>query len=177
MDDELLSVDLDFDLRDLLCDGDLDFERDLFLVFLRGDLEGDLVVERFLLLLSLDRLRECLWRGECDLDRDLDLRRLRERDLERLLERLRGDLEYDRLLCLDRDRDLDLLLLLELERDLERREERRSRERLLLRDGERDRECRKSKSGFRTSTSLILRTGVRPEAICSLSGLTIGVLA
>ena len=164
---------------------DLDRDFDLFLRR-RGDREVDLEPDLFRRRLSRDIL---LRRRRGDLDRDFDLDRLREdfpalRDrLLRIGDLLRGDLRRDRLRLRERR-----LLGGDLVRDLLLRC-RRSRDLLLLRedraaDGlrERDREVKtrgrtgSTDEGLLTASRCAFRTGFFPEAILSLSGLTIGFL-
>jgi len=173
----VLSGDFEVDFLDFLL-GERDFVLDLFLR--RGDLDGDLEMLLFFLLRSLDRdleverlllrigdlVRERVRLLGLDLERDLLLLR-GERTGDR---RLGGDLVLD-LLFLDFDLDLERAFDLDLPLDV------RPLDRLLLRDIDLDLDFRKFTDEGRLTTSLLERLGFLPEAIRSLSGLIIALLA
>jgi len=170
---------------DLSGDLDIDFllfllgDRDLDLFLLLGDRDGDLVTLLFFLRRSLDRDLDRLFFlfGDLDLDLELDLRLLLIGDLvlDRLLllltgdRRLGGDLVLDRLF-LDFDLDLDRAF------DLERPLDVRPRDRLLRRDIDLDLDFLKLTEDGLLTTSRADLPGLRPDAIRSLSGLTIALL-
>jgi len=141
---------------------DLDLERLVLLLDL--DLDRDLEVERLLLRIG-DLVRERVRLLGLDLERDLLLLRG-----ERTGDRRLADLDLD-LLFLDFDLDLERALDLDLPLDV------RPLDRLLLRDIDLDLDFRKFTDEGRLTTSLLERLGFLPEAIRSLSGLTIALLA